>query len=67
MEPVFLSGMPSHHLCTYHSDLCRVILKEKLQLMSKIPERHGNDTKSQQKSQTIEKSPSKVSETSFVS
>lgn len=41
-------------------------MKEKLQLLSKIPERHGNDTKSQQKSQTTEKSPSKASVTNFV-
>lgn len=62
MEPVFLSDVSRQHLYMHHSHLGKVILKEKLWLLSKIPERHGNDTKSQ----TIEKSPSKVSETNFL-
>lgn len=66
MKPVFLSNVSSHHLYMHQSHLGKVIWKEKLQLLSKILERHGNDTKSQEKSQTIEKSPSKSSETNFV-
>jgi len=43
----------SHCLCLYRSHLGKVILK--VQLLSKMTERYGNDTKSWQKSQNLKK------------
>lgn len=53
MEPVFLSAVTNHCLYLHHSHLGKVMLKEKLQLLHKMTERCGNDTKSQQKSQNL--------------